>query len=331
MSESIQLTVLIPLYNEDESLPELHDWIVRVVTDNQYSYEILFVDDGSTDTSWEVIEQLARRNPHVRGIRFNRNYGKTAALQAGFQSVRGQVVITMDADLQDSPDEIPELYRMITEDKYDLVSGWKQKRYDPITKTLPTKLFNAVSRWVSGVPLHDFNCGLKAYRQKVVKTIAPTLYGDMHRNLPIVANWNGFGRIGEKVVQHRARKYGTTKFGIERFVNGFLDVLVIGFVHKFSKRPMHFFGTFGTLSFFIGSILAIWLIIEKLINISQGVKFRNVTDNPLFFFGLVAIILGVQLFLAGFLGEMLVRQSLGKSNDTLIAERIGFSAQNIPA
>ena len=284
MTELRQLTILIPLYNEDESLPELHDWLVRVVTENHYTYEILFVDDGSTDTSWDVIEQLARRNPHVRGIRFNRNYGKTAALQAGFQTVRGQVVITMDADLQDSPDEIPELYRMITEDKYDLVSGWKQKRYDPITKTLPTKLFNAVSRWVSGVPLHDFNCGLKAYRQKVVKTIAPVLYGDMHRNLPIVANWNGFGRIGEKVVQHRARKYGTTKFGLERFVNGFLDVLVIGFVQKFSKRPMHFFGTFGTLSFFIGSVLAIWLIIEKLINIAQGVKFRNVTDNPLFFF-----------------------------------------------
>jgi glycosyltransferase involved in cell wall biosynthesis len=330
MPESIQLTVLIPLYNEDESLPELHDWIVRVIKENHYTYEILFVDDGSTDTSWEVIEQLARRNPHVRGIRFNRNYGKTAALQAGFQAVRGQVVITMDADLQDSPDEIPELYRMVTEDKYDLVSGWKQKRYDPITKTLPTKLFNAVSRWVSGVPLHDFNCGLKAYRQKVVKTIAPALYGDMHRNLPIVANWNGFGRIGEKVVQHRARKYGTTKFGLERFVNGFLDVLVIGFVQKFSKRPMHFFGTFGTLSFFVGSVLAIWLIVEKLINIAQGVKFRNVTDNPLFFFGLVAIILGVQLFLAGFLGEMLVRQSLGKSNDTLIAERVGFLESKVP-
>ena len=329
MPESLQLTVLIPLYNEDESLPELHDWIVRVVTENRYIYEILFIDDGSTDTSWRVIEQLASQNSNVRGIRFNTNYGKTAALQTGFQAARGQVVITMDADLQDSPDEIPELYRMITEDGYDVVSGWKQKRYDPITKTLPTKLFNAVSRSVSGVQLHDFNCGLKAYRHKVVKTIGPVLYGDMHRNLPIVANWNGFSRIGEKVVQHRARKYGTTKFGIERFVNGFLDVLVIGFVHKFSKRPMHFFGTFGTLSFFIGSVLAIWLIVEKLINISRGVRYRNVTDNPLFFFGLVAIILGVQLFLAGFLGEMLVRQSLGKSADTHIAERVGFAEQTI--
>ncbi|GAB4045327.1 glycosyltransferase family 2 protein [Spirosoma litoris] len=327
MSELLQLTVLIPLYNEEESLPELHDWIVRVVTEQQYTYEILFVDDGSTDESWAVIERLAQASSTVRGIRFNRNYGKTAALQTGFQAARGQVVITMDADLQDSPDEIPELYRMITEEKFDLVSGWKQKRYDPITKTLPTKLFNSVSRWISGVQLHDFNCGLKAYRQKVVKTIAPTLYGDMHRNLPIVANWNGFGKIGEKVVQHRARKYGTTKFGLERFVNGFLDVLVIAFVQKFSKRPMHFFGTFGTLSFFVGTVLAIWLIVEKLINISQGVKFRNATDNPLFYFGLVAIILGVQLFLAGFLGEMLVRQSLGKSSDMQIAERIGFTEQ----
>lgn len=325
MIEPLQLSVLIPLYNEDESLPELHDWIVRVVTENQLTYEILFVDDGSTDDSWAVIEQLAERNPHVRGIRFNRNYGKTAGLQTGFQAVRGQVVITMDADLQDSPDEIPELYRMITQDNYDLVSGWKQKRYDPITKTLPTKLFNAVSRWISGVKLHDFNCGLKAYRQRVVKVIAPALYGDMHRNLPIVANWNGFTRIGEKVVQHRARKYGSTKFGLERFVNGFLDVLVIAFVHRFSKRPMHFFGTMGTLSFFVGSVIAIWLIAEKLINIAQGERYRNVTDNPLFFFGLVAIILGVQLFLAGFLGEMLVRQTLDKTGESTVAERVGFA------
>ncbi|WP_077922780.1 glycosyltransferase family 2 protein [Spirosoma sp. 209] len=326
MTELLQLTVLIPLYNEEESLPELHDWIVRVVNEHAYSYEILFVDDGSTDESWPVIERLSAQNPAVRGIRFNRNYGKTMALQTGFQATRGQVVITMDADLQDSPDEIPELYRMIVEDRYDLVSGWKQKRYDPLTKTLPTKLFNAVSRWISGVQLHDFNCGLKAYRQKVVKTIAPALYGDMHRNLPIVANWNGFSKIGEKVVQHRARKYGTTKFGLERFVNGFLDVLVIGFVHRFSKRPMHFFGTLGTLSFFIGSVLAVWIIAEKLINIAQGVKFRNATDNPLFYFGLVAIILGVQLFLAGFLGEMLVRQSLNKSGELLVAERVGFES-----
>jgi len=323
MTNQLQLTVLIPLYNEDESLPELHDWIVRVMAEHNFSYEILFVDDGSTDRSWTIVQQLAERNSHVRGIRFGRNYGKTMALQAGFQEVRGQVIITMDADLQDSPDEIPELYRMITQDGYDLVSGWKQKRYDPITKTLPTKLFNAVSRWVSGVQLHDFNCGLKAYRQQVVKVIGSTLYGDMHRNLPIVANWNGFRKIGEKVVQHRARKYGTTKFGLERFVNGFLDVLVIGFVHRFSKRPMHIFGLLGTLSFFIGTVLAIWIIAEKLINIAQGIKFRNATDNPLFYFGLVAIILGVQLFLAGFIGEMLVRQSQNKSTDSVVAERVG--------
>ncbi|GAB3992222.1 glycosyltransferase family 2 protein [Spirosoma daeguense] len=324
MSEALQLTVLIPLYNEEESLPELHDWIVRVVTERRYTYEILFIDDGSTDESWPIIEQLSEQNSHVRGIRFNRNYGKTSALQTGFQAARGQVVITMDADLQDSPDEIPELYDMITQQKFDLVSGWKQKRYDPLTKTLPTKLFNGVSRWISGVQLHDFNCGLKAYRQNVVKTIAPALYGDMHRNLPILANWNGFKRIGEKVVQHRARKYGTTKFGLERFVNGFLDVLVIAFVHRFSKRPMHFFGTLGTLSFFVGSVMAIWLIVEKLINISKGIRFRNVTDNPMFFFGLVAIILGVQLFLAGFLGEMLVRQNQHRSGEQLVAERVGF-------
>ncbi len=322
MTDTLQLTVLIPLLNEDESLPELHDWIVRVMTQQGYTYEILFVDDGSTDKSWSVIEHLATINANVRGIRFNRNYGKTSALQAGFQASRGGVVITMDADLQDSPDEIPELYRMITEDKYDLVSGWKQKRYDPITKTLPTKLFNAVSRAVSGIQLHDFNCGLKAYRLPVVK--AMQLYGEMHRNLPMVAKWNGFTRIGEKVVQHRSRKYGTTKFGLDRFINGFLDILVIAFVNKFSKRPMHFFGTFGTLSFFVGTIMAIWVIADKLISIAQGARYRNATDNPLFYFALVAIILGVQLFLAGFLGEMLVRQSSQKTGDALIAEQIGF-------
>lgn len=317
----LQLSVLIPLYNEDESLPELHDWIVRVVTEQQLSYEILFVDDGSTDGSWEIIEQLSARNPQVRGIRFGRNYGKTAALQVGFQACRGEVVITMDADLQDSPDEIPELYRMITQDGYDLVSGWKKKRYDPITKTLPTKLFNGVSRMVSGVQLHDFNCGLKAYNQRVVKTFH--LYGEMHRNLPIVAKWNGFSRIGEKVVQHRARKYGNTKFGLDRFINGFLDLLVIAFMHKFGKRPMHFFGGFGTLSFFVGTLMALYLIGEKLYLISQGYRYRNVTDNPMFFFGLVAIILGVQLFLAGFLGELLVRQFAPKTSDYQIAKRIG--------
>jgi glycosyltransferase involved in cell wall biosynthesis len=321
MTDKRQLSIVIPLYNEEESLPELHDWIVRVMTEQGYTYEILFVDDGSTDRSWEVVNRLAERNPQVRGIRFTRNYGKTAALQTGFQATTGQVVITLDADLQDSPDEIPELYRMITVDGYDLVSGWKQKRYDPLTKTVPTKFFNAVSRWVSGVYLHDFNSGIKAYRRAVVKSM--NLYGEMHRNLPIVAKWNGFHRIGEKVVQHQARKYGTTKFGLNRFINGFLDLLVIAFVHKFSRRPMHLFGSFGTLSFFIGTVITIFLISEKLYNIANRLKYRNVTDNPLFFLALVAIILGVQLFLAGFLGEMLVRQSTNKTGDYLIADQVG--------
>ena len=319
----MQLTILIPLYNEDESLPELHDWIVRVMTEHAYSYEILFIDDGSTDHSWDVIEQLADRNPNVRAVRFARNSGKTAALQTGFQAARGKVVVTMDADLQDSPDEIPDLYRMIAEEGYDLVSGWKQKRYDPITKTLPTKLFNGVARWISGVKLHDFNCGLKAYRQEVVKSL--NLYGDMHRNIPIVANWNGYGRIGEKVVQHRARKYGTTKFGLERFVNGFLDMLVIAFVHKFSKRPMHLFGGLGTLSFFLGMVMSLFVVGQKLYNISQRISYRNATDNPLFYFALIAIVLGVQLFLAGFLAELYIRQSSGRTADHQIARKIGFS------
>jgi len=324
MIDKLQLSVVIPLFNEEESLPELHDWIVRVVTEQRYTYEILFVDDGSTDRSWEVVAHLAEQNPHVRGIRFGRNYGKTAALQTGFQACLGQVVITLDADLQDSPDEIPELYRMISEDGYDVVSGWKQKRYDPLSKTLPTKLFNAVSRWVSGVHLHDFNSGIKAYRQPVVKSM--NLYGEMHRNLPIVAKWNGYGRIGEKVVKHQARKYGTTKFGLNRFINGFLDLLVIAFVQKFSRRPMHFFGTFGTLSFFIGLVITIYLIGEKLYNIANHLRYRNVTDNPLFFLALIAIIIGVQLFLAGFLGELFVRQSSqNKPTDYLITEKVGWN------
>lgn len=320
MNQAIQISVVIPLFNEAESLPELHEWIVRVMKENHFSYEILFVDDGSTDTSWEVIQTLAGQNPYVRGFKFVRNYGKTAALQTAFTQARGNVVITMDADLQDSPDEIPELYRMITEDNYDLVSGWKKKRYDPITKTLPTKLFNAVSRWVSGVYLHDFNCGLKAYKSRVIKNI--TIYGEMHRNIPIIAKWNGFKKIGEKVVQHQARKYGSTKFGIERFIFGFLDLLTVAFVNKFGRRPMHFFGTMGVLSFMIGSIMAIYLIFEKLYNISQGLRYRNVTDNPLFFLALVAIIIGSQLFLAGFIGELFVKQTF-KKDEYLIEQIVG--------
>lgn len=318
MNQALQISVVIPLYNEAESLPELHDWIVRVMQEHNFTYEILFVDDGSSDGSWEVIEGLSKRNSKVRGFKFVRNYGKTAALQTAFVQAKGNVIITMDADLQDSPDEIPELYRMITEDKYDLVSGWKKKRYDPITKTLPTKLFNAVSRWVSGVHLHDFNCGLKAYQSRVVKNI--TIYGEMHRNIPIIAKWNGFKKIGEKVVQHRARKYGTTKFGLERFIFGFLDLLTVAFVNKFGRRPMHFFGTMGVLSFVIGTISALYLLFEKLYNISQGLRYRNATDNPMFFLSIVAIIIGSQLFLAGFIGELFVKQTFKK--DEYLIEQI---------
>ncbi|MPR32442.1 glycosyltransferase family 2 protein [Salmonirosea aquatica] len=319
--QPLQISVLIPLYNEDESLPELHDWIVRVMEAHDFSYEILFMDDGSKDQSWEVIRALSLKNPHVRGIRFTRNYGKTAALQTGFQAVRGKVVITMDADLQDSPDEIPELYRMITEEKYDLVSGWKQKRYDPLTKTLPTKVYNAATRYISDVYLHDFNCGLKAYRSEVVKNI--TIYGEMHRYIPVIAKWNGFSRIGEKVVKHQARKYGTTKFGLERFMYGLLDLLSIAFVNKFGRRPMHFFGSLGTLMFFFGSLLTVWLIILKVYNIYTHQPYRNVTDNPLFFIALTVIIVGSQLFLGGFLGELLVKQSIHATGDYLIADEVG--------
>ncbi|TAG60326.1 MAG: glycosyltransferase, partial [Runella slithyformis] len=302
--------------------PELTDWIERVMTENHFSYEVLLIDDGSTDDSWRVIQQLAVANIAIKGVRFNRNYGKTAALQTAFQAVRGNVVITMDADLQDSPDEIPELYRMIQEEGYDLVSGWKQKRYDPLTKTLPTKLFNAVTRRISGVQLNDFNCGLKAYKQRVVKNI--TLYGEMHRYIPVVAKWSGFRKIGEKVVQHQARKYGSTKFGLERFINGFLDLLSITFVHRFSKAPMHFFGAWGTLSFFVGTMMTLYLIAQKVYLIFSGEKFRNITDNPLFFLALMAIIIGVQLFLAGFIGEMMVKQSTVKQADYLVSERVGI-------
>lgn len=315
------VTVVIPLLNEAESLPELCAWIVRVADAQQLRYEIVLVDDGSTDNSWAVIRRLADENPYVRGIRFNTNYGKSAALHTGFQAARGRVVITMDADLQDSPDEIPDLYRMITEEGYDLVSGWKQKRYDPPSKTIPTRLFNRVTRAMSGIHLHDFNCGLKAYRLTVVKNIE--VYGEMHRYIPVIAKRNGFGRIGEKVVEHRARKYGTTKFGLERFLNGFLDLLSIMFVSKFRKRPMHFFGGLGTLSFLIGLGIALGLIVEKLYKIAQDLPRREVVEQPLFFLGLVAIIAGIQLFLAGFLGEMIALNNPNKRNDYLILERVG--------
>ena len=302
----MDISIVVPLFNEVESLPELTSWIHNVMTANNFSYEIILVDDGSKDGSWELIKDLSKANPNIHGISFRRNYGKSAALNEGFKITHGAVVITMDADLQDSPDEIPSLYSMIMVDGYDLVSGWKQKRYDPITKTLPTKLFNAATRKMSGIELNDFNCGLKAYRSDVVKSIE--VYGEMHRYIPVIAKWAGFGKIGEKVVEHRARKYGTTKFGIERFVNGFLDLLTIFFVGKFGKRPMHFFGLIGTLSFLLGLFMALYLIGEKLYNLFvKDYISRSVTEQPLFYLGLTAIIVGVQLFLAGFLGELISR------------------------
>ncbi len=306
----LDISVVIPLYNEEESLPELLAWIKRVMDENTFSYEVLLIDDGSTDQSWSVITELGLENTAIRGLKFGRNNGKTAALQVGFNACKGKVVITMDADLQDSPDEIPSLYKMITEEKYDLVSGWKQKRYDPITKTLPTKLFNAATRYISDIQLNDFNCGLKAYRIEVVKNMV--IYGEMHRYLPVIAKWNGFSKIGEKPVAHQARKYGYTKFGLERFMNGFLDLLSISFVHKFGKRPMHFFGLFGTLSFLAGIFIALFLISQKLYFIYSHQTYRNVTENPLFYFALVAIIIGSQLFMGGFLGELLIKQNIAK-------------------
>lgn len=315
----LQISIVVPLYNEAESLPELCSWVDQVMQKNQFTYEMIFVNDGSKDASWQVIQDLSKQYSTIKGISFARNYGKSAALHEGFQKASGQVVITMDADLQDSPDEIPELYRMITQDGFDLVSGWKQKRFDPISKTIPTKLYNAATRALSGVKLNDFNCGLKAYKLEVVKTIK--LYGEMHRYIPVQAKWNGFTKIGEKVVQHQARKYGVTKFGLERFLYGFLDLLSITFVQTFGKRPMHLFGSLGILSFFSGSIITLWLIGEKLYNIANNFKYRNVTDNPLFFLALVAIILGVQLFVAGFLGELLITNS-DKTTQYQIKEEI---------
>jgi len=315
----LQLSIVVPLYNEAESLPELCSWIDRVMKENAFSYEMIFVNDGSNDNSWEVLKQLSTQFSTILAISFARNYGKSAALHEGFSKASGQVVITMDADLQDSPDEIPELYRLITEENFDLISGWKQKRFDPISKTIPTKLYNAATRKLSGVKLNDFNCGLKAYKIEVVKTLR--LYGEMHRYIPVQAKWNGFTKIGEKVVQHQARKYGVTKFGLERFLFGFLDLLSISFVQIFGKRPMHLFGSLGILSFLTGSCLTIYLMGVKLYNIAYNLKYRNVTDNPLFFLALVAIILGVQLFLAGFIGELLITNS-DKTTNYQIKEEI---------
>lgn len=302
----MNLSIVIPLLNEEESLLELHNWIVKVMTANQYSYEILFIDDGSTDASWSIIEGLSDQNTNVKGIRFLKNFGKSQALHAGFTKAQGDVIITMDADLQDSPEEIPELYDMIINQNYDLVSGWKKKRYDSmVSKNLPSKLFNWAARRTSGVELNDFNCGLKAYKNIVVKNIEVS--GEMHRYIPVLAKNAGFGKIGEKVVLHQARKYGVTKFGMDRFVNGFLDLITIWFLSRFGKRPMHLFGLLGSIMFVIGFIATLFIIIIKLVKLNSGYPTILVTQNPLFYIALTAMIIGTQLFLAGFLGEIILR------------------------
>lgn len=308
----MDISVVIPLYNEEESLPELMDWIERVMATHSFSYEVILVDDGSKDQSWHIIEKYSQKDDHIKGIKFRRNYGKSAALHCGFQTAQGDVVITMDADMQDSPDEIPDLYQMIIGEDYDMVSGWKKKRYDPLSKTLPTKLFNATARKFSGIKLHDFNCGLKAYKNKVVKNIE--VYGEMHRYIPILAKQAGFTQIGEKVVQHRARKYGVTKFGgLNRFINGVLDLLSITFITRFSKKPMHLFGALGTLLFILGFFAAAWIGIDKLICLSHGIPARLVTANPYFYIALVCMLLGTQLFLTGFVAELVSRSATDRN------------------
>lgn len=313
----MDLSIVIPLLDEAESLPELTAWIEKVMADNGFSYEVIYVDDGSSDNSWEVIESLRTQNPNIKGIKFQRNYGKSAGLNVGFNAAAGDVVITMDADLQDSPDEIPELRRMIMDDGYDMVSGWKKKRYDnTFTKNIPSKFFNAVTRSVSGIRLHDFNCGLKAYRNRTVKGIE--VYGEMHRYIPVLAKWAGFRKIGEKVVEHRARKYGKSKFGWRRFVNGFLDLLSISFVGKFSKRPMHFFGLWGTLFFLLGLGISVYLIISKFID-----RDFSLTNKPGFYLAMTSLIIGMQLFLAGFIGELISRNS-PQRNSYLVEKKSGL-------
>jgi glycosyltransferase involved in cell wall biosynthesis len=314
---SMDISIIIPLYNEDESLPELCAWIERVLAAHHYEYEIIMIDDGSTDSSWNLIHSLQSANHKIKGIRLQRNYGKSAALNEGFKAASGEVVITMDADMQDSPDEIPGLYNMIMEGEYDIVSGWKKKRYDnTLTKNIPSKLFNTVARRMSKIKLHDFNCGLKAYRRKVVKSIE--VYGEMHRYIPVLAKWAGFRRFGEKVVEHRPRKYGVTKFGWSRFVNGFLDLLTIFFVGKFGKRPMHFFGLWGSIVFIAGLCLWIYLFIAKF-----AFRQYNMTDRPIFYVGIISLVIGTQLFLAGFLGELISRNSTERNN-YLIEEKLGL-------
>ncbi len=317
------ISVIIPAKDEEESIPELALWISRVMEANGFSYEVIFVDDGSSDSTWLRIAEINEANPSIKGIRFNRNFGKSAALQTGFRAASGNVVITMDADLQDSPDEIPELYRMITNDGYHLVSGWKKKRHDPLSKTIPSRFFNYITRKLSGIKLHDFNCGLKAYQSIVVKNIA--VYGEMHRYIPVIAKWAGFSKITEKVVEHRERKYGYTKFGLERFINGFLDLLSVTFVSRFRQKPMHFFGTWGTLSFLVGFILTTKLFWDKLdaLYFSRIPIKRDITNQPIFYIALVAVVIGVQLFVTGFLAEMFAMQSFSK-REYLVIERIGL-------
>ncbi|MGY6521643.1 MAG: glycosyltransferase family 2 protein [Mongoliitalea sp.] len=311
----IDISVIIPVFNEEESLPELYNWLQRVMTDHSFAYELLFIDDGSNDASWDVIQKLAQLDPQVKAISFARNFGKSAALDMGFAVASGEVVITMDADLQDSPDEIPALYDMIQKEGYEVVSGWKKKRLDPISKTIPSRFFNGVTRWISGIKLHDFNCGLKAYSKKVVKNIH--IYGEMHRYIPLIAKWQGFTKIGEKVVEHRPRKYGVTKFGWERFINGFLDLISVSFVHRYKKKPMHFFGTLGTISFLTGFFITVWLVWKKLYGLANQLPVREITAQPLFFLALVALIVGVQLFLTGFLAELMASNNSRKADYTI--------------
>ncbi|MFT6815329.1 MAG: glycosyltransferase involved in cell wall biosynthesis [Sphingobacteriales bacterium] len=317
------ISIVVPLLNEAESLPELYAWIERVMRENKYSFEVIFVDDGSKDTSWQIIEDLHSKHPeNVRAIKFRKNHGKSPALNEGFAAAVGEIVVTMDADLQDSPEEIPAMRNMILNEGYDLVSGWKSKRYDPLSKTIPTKLFNFVTRKVSGIELNDFNCGLKAYRNEVVKNIE--IFGEMHRYIPVLAKWAGYNKIGEKPVIHQARKYGVTKFGINRFINGFLDLMTLFFVGRFSKKPMHFFGTLGALSLFSGFLVTLYVIGEKLVNIARGTDFRNVTDQPLFFLAILAIIVGFQLFSIGFIGDLISRNSTSR-NHYSVTRRLGLN------
>ena len=323
---NLDISIIVPVYNEEESLPELNRWIAEVL-ENKYTYEVLYIDDGSSDKSWAVINQLVDDDTHARGIRFTRNYGKSAALDTGFTHATGEVIITMDADLQDSPEEIIGLYNKIKKEGYDLISGWKKKRYDPISKTIPSKFFNYVTRKMTGIPLHDFNCGLKAYYYRVAKSVR--VYGEMHRYIPVLAKWNGYRNIGEMVVQHRARKYGVTKFGLERFINGFLDLLSVTFVTRFKQRPMHFFGTLGVLSFVLGFFGTMAIIFNKIYHLYYQLPVREVTDQPLFYLSLVTLIIGVQLFLTGFLAEMISISTM-KKNPYLIEEIIGVKSTDAP-